>query len=71
MLRPMHAELDKTRDVPPGGDLAQTGPDFSAVPSPPRARRPWRLMLWLLLLVLACCAIWWIDRGVALSNGHP
>ncbi|HVT79725.1 MAG TPA: hypothetical protein VHM90_03635 [Phycisphaerae bacterium] len=37
-------------------------------PSPPRAGRVWRLIVFVLLLALACAAIWWIDRGVMLSN---
>ncbi len=43
-------------------------PAFSASPSRPRARRAARLVLYVLLLLLACGAIWWIDRGAMLTN---
>jgi hypothetical protein len=49
------------------------GPDEPArnllpTPSPPRARRWARLLVYLILLALACGAIWLIDRGVMLTN---
>jgi hypothetical protein len=44
-------------------------PDFGATPSPPRAGRGWRLVVYVLLLVLACGAIWFIDRGAMMTNG--
>ena len=50
---------------------AQEKPDFSGVPSPPRAAGFWRFLLFVLLVALACGVIWWIDRGVALNNSHP
>jgi hypothetical protein len=50
---------------------AQEGPNFSSVPSRPRAGGVWRFILLLLLVAIACGAIWWIDRGVALNNSHP
>jgi hypothetical protein len=46
-------------------------PDFAAQPSAPRAGRLLRLMAYVLLLALACGAIWWIDRGAMLTNSHP
>jgi len=45
-------------------------PDFSALPSRPRAGRTARILVYLLLLLLACAAIWWIDRGAMLTNSH-
>jgi hypothetical protein len=46
----------------------EMAPDFSAKPSRPRAGCWARLGVYLLLLGLACAAIWWIDRGAMLSN---
>ncbi|HEY4328735.1 MAG TPA: hypothetical protein VGN88_03295 [Phycisphaerae bacterium] len=43
-------------------------PDFSAVPSPPRSGRLLRIIMYALLLAIACAAIWWIDRGAMLTN---
>jgi hypothetical protein len=43
----------------------------SSTPSRPRAAGIWRFVLFLVLLAVACGAIWWIDRGVNLSNTHP
>jgi hypothetical protein len=45
--------------------------DFAAVPSRPRAGRAWRVIVYVLLLGVACAAIWWIDRGAMLTNTHP
>jgi hypothetical protein len=45
-------------------------PDFSASPSRPRAGRAARILVYFLLLLLACAAIWWIDRGAMLTNSH-
>jgi hypothetical protein len=42
--------------------------DFGAAPSRPRAGRLWRVLVYLLLLGLACAAIWWIDRGAMMTN---
>jgi hypothetical protein len=41
---------------------------FGAGASTPRARRAARLVMYMLLLALACGAIWWIDRGAMLTN---
>jgi hypothetical protein len=46
-------------------------PDFSGVPSRPRAGRLLRVLVYLLLLAFACAAIWFIDRGAMLTNTHP
>jgi hypothetical protein len=46
----------------------QMPPDFAARPSRPRAPLVWRLVVFAVLLVLACAAIWWIDRGAMLTN---
>jgi hypothetical protein len=46
-------------------------PDFAATPSRPRAGRMLRIVAYVLLLALACAAIWWIDRGAMLTNSHP
>jgi hypothetical protein len=46
-------------------------PGFSAIPSRSRAGRTARVLVYLLLLLFACGAIWWIDRGAMLSNSHP
>ena len=45
-------------------------PDFAAVPSAPRARRWVQIVAYLLLLALACAAIWWIYRGANLTNSR-
>jgi TRAP-type C4-dicarboxylate transport system permease small subunit len=45
-------------------------PEFSAVPSRPRARRWARVLVYVLMLGIACAAIWWIDRGAMLTNLH-
>lgn len=45
-------------------------PDFAAVPSAPRTRRLVQILAYLLLLALACAAIWWIDRGANLTNSR-
>jgi len=44
--------------------------DFAGEPSPPRAPLAVRMLVYLLLLALAGAAIWWIDRGAAMTNGH-
>jgi hypothetical protein len=49
------------------GIAMQPGPDDSD-PSPPRAGRLWRILVYVLMLAIACGAIWWIDRGVAMTN---
>jgi len=45
-------------------------PDFSALPSRPRSKRWVRVLVYLLMLGIACAAIWWIDRGAMLTNVH-
>ena len=40
----------------------------AARPSRPRAPRCLRIVVYLLLLALACAAIWWIDRGAMFTN---
>ena len=47
------------------------GPDFSTPVSRPRARRVVRMVVYLLLLGLACGAIWFIDRGAMVNNSRP
>ncbi|HUO11036.1 MAG TPA: hypothetical protein VM008_22240 [Phycisphaerae bacterium] len=51
--------------------MSNQPPDFSAIPSRPRAGRAARILVYLLLLGIACGAIWWIDRGAMLTNTHP
>lgn len=51
--------------------MIRQAPDFSALPSRPRAKRWARLLVYLLMLAIACAAIWWIDRGAMLTNVHP
>jgi hypothetical protein len=46
----------------------EASPDFAARPSRPRAALVWRLAVLVVLLLLACAAIWWIDRGAMLTN---
>jgi len=46
-------------------------PDFSATPSRPRAPRWARLLVYAALLLLACAAIWWIDRGAVPIHSTP
>jgi TRAP-type C4-dicarboxylate transport system permease small subunit len=48
--------------------MDQEKPEFSAIPSRPRARRWVRVLVYLLMLGIACAAIWWIDRGAMLTN---
>ena len=43
-------------------------PDLTTLPSRPRAGRWLRLLVYLLLLTLACGATWWIDQGRMLTN---
>jgi hypothetical protein len=49
-------------------EIREPGLDFSGEPSRPRAGRWVRVVVYLLLLGLACGAIWWIDRGAMLTN---
>jgi hypothetical protein len=60
-----------TRD--PRGPHDPATPNLLPIPSPPRARRWARLLVYLILLTLACAAIWLIDRGAMLTNTprHP
>jgi hypothetical protein len=51
-------------------DVRRVRPDFGAVPTRPRGGRWGRFVVYVLLLALACGAIWWIDRGAMLSNGN-
>jgi hypothetical protein len=50
--------------------MSQEKPEFSAIPSRPRAKRWARVAVYLLMLGIACAAIWWIDRGAMLTNVH-
>jgi len=69
MLRAMSAE--PAQQSPPVSDSTSPPLDFSAQPSSPRANRVVRVIVYLLLLALACAAIYWIDRGALLTNTHP
>ncbi|HVX84823.1 MAG TPA: hypothetical protein VH253_08410 [Phycisphaerae bacterium] len=42
--------------------------DFGRRGSRPRAGRAARVIVYLILLALACGSIWWIDRGAMLTN---
>jgi len=59
---------DETR--PMAEETKSARPDFAAVPSAPRARRWVQIVAYLLLLALACAAIWWIYRGANLTNSR-
>jgi hypothetical protein len=48
----------------------KTRPDFSGVPSYPRAPRWARILVYVVLLAIAFGAIWWIDRGAMLTNSR-
>jgi hypothetical protein len=50
--------------------MKQEMPQFSAVPTRPLAKRWARVLVYVLMLGIACAAIWWIDRGAMLTNVH-
>jgi hypothetical protein len=46
-------------------------PTSPGTPSRPRAGRALRILVYFLMLALACGAIWFIDRGAMMTNAHP
>jgi len=54
-----------------GVGMVENKPEFGATPSRPRAGRGGRLCVYLVLLLVALAAIWFIDRGANVLSPHP